>query len=84
MQHRKAKPVKTPQGHSIPSMIQLPGGVRLSGVAFAVRAVDAAGRPTLFEIMPVDHPHAGPSLYTLFVDEAQLRAPGQKITPRSE
>lgn len=55
---------------SPPSVVQLPGGVRLSGVAFKVVGYDADGRPLTFEIMPPGER----GTCVLYADEAWIRS----------
>lgn len=61
---------------AIPSTVQLPGGIRLSGVKFRVVAVDGDGRPTLFEMLAAGAP-GEPNDYTLFANEEQIRGINQ-------
>ncbi len=65
------KPLKT-----IPSVVQLPGGVRLSAVPFRVVAWNEDDTPRMFEILPADADQSGPGLWYLFADAAAIRAPG--------
>lgn len=37
---------------AIPSVVQLPGGIRLEALQFKVREYDESGQPKLFELMP--------------------------------
>jgi hypothetical protein len=62
-----------------PSTINLPGGVRLQGLSFAVRELDAEGRPKLLELLPPGTPFGGVGRWTLWADEAAIRAPGQAL-----
>lgn len=57
----------------IPSVIQLPKGVRLTGVLFRVTELDADGRPRMFELLSPDAPATGKGLWTLFADERAIR-----------
>lgn len=36
----------------LPSVVQLPGGVRLSGIPFRIVARDEQDRPLMFQILP--------------------------------
>ena len=61
---------------SIPSVVQLPGGIRLRGVAFQITELDAEGRPLRFEVLPVERQHeTGPLIWILYADETVLRTP---------
>lgn len=60
---------------SIPSVVQLPGGIRLTGIPFRITSYDAEGRPLTFEVMPPDVPMPPPEEggLVLFADEVWLR-----------
>lgn len=60
----------------IPSVVQLPGGIKLNGVAFRVVERHANGSPRLFEIMPPGEPMPSDG-WTLFADEDAIRKPRQ-------
>lgn len=71
---------------TIPSVVQLPGGIRLRGVAFEIVELDAEGRPLRFEVLPADRQHeTGPRIWVLFCDEQALRQPmldkGREVKP---
>lgn len=58
---------------AIPSVVQLPGGVRLSGVPFRVTEYAEDGTPKIFEILP-QGASTGRGIWTLFADEEAIRA----------
>lgn len=60
---------------AIPSVVQLPGGVRLTAVPFRIASYDDEGRPLTFEIQPpgTAMPPAENGGLMLFADEAWLR-----------
>lgn len=60
---------------AIPSVVQLPGGIRLSGVKFRVTKRDEDGRPIVFEILQRNSSETGPDIWTLFASEEMIRAP---------
>ena len=63
---------------SIPRVVQLPGGVKLSGVPFRCVGYDDAGRPKTFEILPDDAAYratAPGERWVLFASEETIRAP---------
>jgi hypothetical protein len=70
---------------SIPSQVQLPGGVVLKGLPFKIVEYNADGSPKLFELLAPDagfkaNAYAGECV--LFADETLLRNPWpQKDTP---
>lgn len=58
---------------SVPGVVQLPGGVRLTMVPFRVVEYSADGSPRLFEILPPGTEIKGPGLWGLFADETAIR-----------
>jgi hypothetical protein len=54
-----------------PSVVQLPGGVRLNGVPFKITGYDVNGAPKTFEILPSDASHRD---CVLFADERWIRS----------
>lgn len=56
---------------SIPSVVQLPGGIRLNAVPFRVIAYHDDGSPMTFEILPRG---AEKAEIWLFADENQIRS----------
>ncbi len=56
----------------IPSVVQLPGGIRLTGVPFRIVAYNDDGSPKTFEIMPKN---VAKSDCVLFADEKWIRSP---------
>lgn len=58
---------------TIPSVVQLPGGVRLQGVPFRIVERHDDGSPRLFEIMPSGTKVEGPDLCVLFANEEWIR-----------
>lgn len=61
---------------SVPSVIQLPGGVKLSGVKFRITERDEAGCPKTFEILPPGAESPKTDGCVLFADENWIRSPG--------
>lgn len=72
---RPGHPSKPPL--TIPSVVQLPGGVSLRGVPFEVIGRDGDGRPVAFTISPPGTLLAGRGVWVLFADEDAIRRPGQ-------
>jgi hypothetical protein len=64
---------------TIPSVVQLPGGVRLHGLLFVCVDYHDDGSPKTFELQPADAPkRAGKrDELVLFAHEEQIRAPGR-------
>lgn len=61
---------------SVPSQVQLPGGIVLKGLAFKIVAYNENGSPKLFELLPrgpVDANADGAC--TLYADEQWIRRP---------
>jgi hypothetical protein len=58
---------------SIPSVVQLPGGVRLNAIPFRIASWHEDGSPHTFELMPPGTPITV-GLWALFADETALRA----------
>jgi hypothetical protein len=58
---------------SIPSVVQLPGGAKLSAIPFKVTAYHDDGSPKTFEILPADR--ASEYDFMLFADERVIRLP---------
>lgn len=71
---KQPKPKKTGLS-AIPSVIQLPGGIRLTSVPFLITSYDVEGRPLSFEIQPPGSamPPVEKGGLVLFADEAWLR-----------
>lgn len=63
-------PRKSPS--TIPSVVQLPGGVRLSAVPFRIVERHEDGSPKLFELMPPGT-EISEGMWALFADEQRLR-----------
>lgn len=64
---------------NIPSVIQLPGGVKLTGIVFKVVEYNQDGSPKLFEFVPDGVPGQGtPHQWVFFGDPIEVRAPGAK------
>lgn len=59
----------------IPSVVQLPGGVRLQAVPFRVTAYGDDGSPLVFEIVPKGGSIEGAGVWWLFADEQSIRSP---------
>lgn len=57
----------------IPSVVQLPGGIRLSAVPFRVVEHNDDGTPKLFELMPPGTESKGEGMWALFADEDSIR-----------
>ena len=63
---------------SIPSQVQLPGGVMLKGMPFKIVAYNADGSPKTFELLPSKpHDQKPADGCTLFTQEAWIRSPVQ-------
>ncbi len=60
----------------IPSVVQLPGGVRLNAVPFKIVEYNEDGTPKLFELLPAV-PDDTREVWFLFADEKALRAARQ-------
>jgi hypothetical protein len=62
---------------SIPSQVQLPGGVMLKGMPFKIVEFNADGTPKLFELQPADGHFdiREPGTCILFAREELLRSP---------
>jgi len=70
---------------TIPSQVQLPGGVVLKGLPFKIVAYNPDGSPKLFELLPPDA-HVGTAAdgeCVLFAREALLRSPWPDKDPSS-
>ena len=60
---------------AVPSVVQLPGGIKLQAIPFKVIKRDEAGRPIVFQIMPAGTPLGNDDeMWALFADEASIRA----------
>lgn len=70
---------------SVPSQVQLPGGVVLKGLPFKILTRHANGSPKTFELLPAGAvPSASDAdACTLFADEAWIRSP-MRVTGVSE
>jgi hypothetical protein len=71
------------KGIGIPSVVQLPGGIRLRPIPFRVTDYDTNGRPLKFEIMPFGTTEADTEkepkpVFWLFASEEEVR----KVTPK--
>jgi hypothetical protein len=60
------KPTKGPK--SVPSQVQLPGGIILKGLPFRITGYHPDGTPRLFELMPPDHEMGGEGACVLFAN----------------
>lgn len=61
---------------SIPSVVQLPGGIQLKGLHFKIVEHNPDGTPRLFELRPSgEQPPPGPGRCILFADEEWIRRP---------
>lgn len=69
------KPYRGPK--SIPSQVQLPGGILLRGLPFKIVEYHPDGTPKLFELQPASAPFdiKQDSTCVLFAREELLRAP---------
>lgn len=78
------KPSKGPK--SIPSQVQLPGGIMLKGMPFKIVAYNPDGSPKLFELLPFgaafDIKDNGACV--LFARETVVRKPWQDGKPPKE
>lgn len=59
---------------SIPSCVQLPGGIKLTGVRFKAVEFNDDGSRKLFEIQPPDAPPMADG-WVLFANEDEIRKP---------
>lgn len=62
----------------VPSVVQLPGGIKLSGIAFRVIERHEDGSPRLFELLPKGADTSGPDIWFLFADADAIREPAAK------
>ena len=68
------KPYKGPK--SIPTQVQLPGGIVLKGMPFKIVAYNPDGTPKLFELQPPGpHDIKADGACVLFAHEGLLRSP---------
>lgn len=70
---------------SIPSQVQLPGGITLKALPFKIVAYHPDGTPKLFELQPASTPFdiKQHSTCVLFAREELLRSPWpEKLPPR--
>jgi hypothetical protein len=78
------KQQKLPRGpKSIPSQVQLPGGVVLKGLPFKIVEYNADGSPRMFELQPPGpHDLSADGACILFAQEEWIRcpAPGKERT----
>jgi hypothetical protein len=59
-----------------PSIVQLPGGIRLSAVDFKVEGRDEQGRPVLFRLLPEGSTiERNDDYWALYANESALRGP---------
>ena len=72
-----ASPPKYKGPKSIPSQVQLPGGIVLKGMPCKIVEYNADGTPKLFELLPVGAAFdiKEPSTCVLFAREDLLRSP---------
>jgi len=65
---------------SIPSVVQLPGGIVLKGLPFKILDYNADGSPKTFELLANSAalPASDPTACTLFANEAWIRNPIQR------
>jgi hypothetical protein len=70
MQKSQSKGLK-----SIPSQVQLPGGVVLKGIPFKIVEFNPDGTPKLFALHPIDQPFdiKDPGACVLFAQEQVVR-----------
>jgi len=71
---------------SIPSVVQLPGGVQLKGLAFRILTYNADGSPKTFELLAKGTAPAADDRHacTLFADETWIRSPIGGVSGISE
>lgn len=69
------KPYRGPR--SVPSQVQLPGGILLKGLPFKIVEYHPDGSPRLFELLPAGDPFdlAEDGTCVLFAREELLRSP---------
>lgn len=85
MQKQPSKGLK-----SIPSQVQLPGGVVLKGMPFKVVEYNPDGTPKLFELLPagafeINKAATGDGTIVLFASEELLRRPWRdKVTSNED
>lgn len=60
---------------TIPSVVQLPGGIRLSGVPFRVVEYNEDGSPKVFELVAKGAKADGRGVWILFADDTAIRTP---------
>lgn len=77
------KPYKGPK--TIPTKVQLPGGISLKGMPFKIVEYHPDGTPKLFELLPASAPFdiKQESTCVLFASERLLRSPWPKGRPPS-
>ena len=75
------QPYKGPK--TIPSQLQLPGGILLKALPFKIVAYHDDGSPKLFELQATDAPFdiTKPSTCMLFAREGLLRSPWPNNRP---
>lgn len=60
---------------SVPSQVQLPGGVTLKGLPFRILTYNDDGSPKTFELLPAGSKPTDAAACTLFADETWIRSP---------
>lgn len=71
---QQKKPYKGPK--TIPSQVNLPGGIKLKGMPFKIVEYNADGSPRLFELQPPGpHDLSADGACVLFAREELLRNP---------
>lgn len=67
-------PKQKPNGpKTIPSVVQLPGGIVLKGLPFKIVEYNTDGSPKTFELFPASY--TGKTDCVLFADEEWIRSP---------
>ena len=60
---------------AIPSVVQLPGGIRLKGLQFKITEYNPDGSPRMFELLPGTAKPPKEDGAVLFADESWARSP---------
>jgi hypothetical protein len=60
---------------SRPSVVQLPGGIRLDGMRFKLVERDEQGRPKMFEVLPPEDKTPDEEVWILYAHEESIRKP---------
>lgn len=58
---------------SIPSVVQLPGGVKIQSISFVITEYDDEGKPKTFEVVSDTRPNSVGEKCVLFANEEWIR-----------